>query len=140
MVRGHRKLSPPACVAAPSFRLGHVFCINLRETSEKPSREPRDERRETSDLEWHGSTYYVTLCFHIDPPDGRSSLLILEPLNMAYHILIRILTFMRIPLVCRSSAQLDNILYHKNVPMSIQSLCSNGYLSLISRLIPHSNT
>ena len=50
---------------------------------------------------------------------------------MAYHILRRILTFMRIPLVYGSSAPLDNILYHKNVPMIIQRLGSNGYLSLI---------
>ena len=41
---------------------------------------------------------------------------------------------MRIPLVCGSSSPLDNILlqvYHKNVPMIIQSLGSNDYLSLI---------
>ena len=56
---------------------------------------------------------------------------------MAYHILRRILTFMRIPLVYGSSAHLDNVLYHKNVPMIIQSLGSNGFLSLIYRLIAH---
>ena len=50
---------------------------------------------------------------------------------MAYHILRRILTFMRIPLVHESSAPSDNIQYNKNVPMVIQILGSNGYLSLI---------
>ena len=59
---------------------------------------------------------------------------------MAYHILRRFLTFMRIPLVYGSSAPLDNILYHENVPMIIQSLCSNGYLSSIYRTIAHSIT
>ena len=48
---------------------------------------------------------------------------------MAYHILMRIITFMRIPLVYGSSAPLDDLLYHKNVPMIIRSLGSNGYLS-----------
>ena len=57
---------------------------------------------------------------------------------MAYHILRRILTFTRIPLVYGSSAPLDNILYHENVPMIIQNLGSNGYLSLIYSLIAHS--
>ena len=47
---------------------------------------------------------------------------------------------MRIPLVYGSSAPLDNILYHKNVPMIIQSLGSNGCLSLIYSLIVHSIT
>ena len=50
---------------------------------------------------------------------------------------------MRIPLVYGSSASLDNIIlvvYHKNVPMIIQSLGSNGYLSLIYSLIAHSIT
>ena len=56
---------------------------------------------------------------------------------MAYHILRRIITFMRAPLVYGSSAPLDIILYHKNVPMIIQSLGSNGYLSLIYSLIAH---
>ena len=59
---------------------------------------------------------------------------------MAYHILRIILTFMRIPLVYGSSAHLDNVLYHKNVPMIIQSLGSNGFLSLIYRLIAPSIT
>ena len=59
---------------------------------------------------------------------------------MAYHILRRILTFMRIPLVYGSSAPLDNILYHKNVPMIMQSLGSNGYLPSIYSLIAHSIT
>ena len=59
---------------------------------------------------------------------------------MAYHILRRIVTFMRIPVVYGSSTPLDNILYHKNVPMIKQSLGSNGYLSLIYSLIAHSIT
>ena len=59
---------------------------------------------------------------------------------MAYHILGRILTFLRIPLVYGSSAPLDNILYHKDAPMIIQSLGSSGYLSLIYSLITHSIT
>ena len=59
---------------------------------------------------------------------------------MAYHILRRILTFMRIPLVYGSSAPLDNMLYHENVPMIIQSLGSNGFLSLIYSLLAHSIT
>ena len=59
---------------------------------------------------------------------------------MAYHILGRILTFLRIPPVYGSSAPLDNILYHKNVPMIMQSLGSNGYLSFIYSLIAHSIT
>ena len=54
---------------------------------------------------------------------------------MAYHILRIVLTLMRIPLVCGSSAPLDNNLFHKNVPMIIQSLGSNGHLSLIYSLI-----
>ena len=56
---------------------------------------------------------------------------------MAYHILGRILTFLRIPLVYGSSAPLDNILYHKNVPMIIESLGSNGYLPLMSNSTLH---
>ena len=48
---------------------------------------------------------------------------------MAYHILRRIITFMRIPLVYGLSVPLQDILYRKNVPMIIQSLGSNGYLS-----------
>ena len=59
---------------------------------------------------------------------------------MAYHILRRILTFMRMPLVYGSSAPLDNILYHNNVPMIIRSFGSNDYLSLIYSLIAHSIT
>ena len=59
---------------------------------------------------------------------------------MVYLILRIILTFMRIPLVYGSSAPLDNILYHKNVPMIIQSLGSDGYLSLTYSLIAHSIT
>ena len=59
---------------------------------------------------------------------------------MAYHIPRRILTFMRIHLVYGSSAPLDDILYHENVPMIIQSVGSYGYLSLIYSLIGHSIT
>ena len=61
---------------------------------------------------------------------------------MAYHILRIFLTLMRIPLVYGSSAPLGNFLlvYHKNVPMIIQSLGSNGYPSLIYSLIVHSIT
>ena len=60
---------------------------------------------------------------------------------MAYHTLRRDLTFMRILLVNRSSAPLDKVLYnHNNVPMIIQSLGFNGYLSLIYSLIAHSIT
>ena len=59
---------------------------------------------------------------------------------MAYHMLRIIIPFMRIPLVYGSSAPLDNILYHKNVPVIMQSLGSIGYLPLIHRLIAHSIT
>ena len=59
---------------------------------------------------------------------------------MAYHILRITLTFMIIPVVYGSSEPLGNILYHKNVPMIMQSLGSNGYLSLIYSLIAHSIT
>ena len=61
---------------------------------------------------------------------------------MAYHVLRRIITFMRIPLVVHglSAPLVDNILYHKNVPMIIQSLGSTGFLSLIYSLIAHSIT
>ena len=59
---------------------------------------------------------------------------------MVYHILGRIITLMRIVLVYGSSVPLDNILYHENVPMIMQSLGSNGYLSLIYSLIAHSIT
>ena len=54
---------------------------------------------------------------------------------MAYHILRRIVTFMRIPLVYGSSVPLDNILYHKNVPMIIQIIGCNGYISLTYSLV-----
>ena len=57
VVRGRWRLSPPAWVAAPSLRLGNVFCINPGETTGKPRRGTRDERRETNDLEWHDSRY-----------------------------------------------------------------------------------
>ena len=38
---------------------------------------------------------------------------------------------MRISLIYGLSAPIENMLYHKNVPMIIQSVGSNGYLSLI---------
>ena len=62
MVRGGRRLSPPAWVAAPSLRLGHVLHLSMGDYG-KPGRDyywkakVRDERRETSDLEWHDSRY-----------------------------------------------------------------------------------
>ena len=59
---------------------------------------------------------------------------------MTHHILRRIITFVRIPLVYGSSAPFDNILYHKNAPMIIQNLGSSGYLSLIYSLIAPSIT
>ena len=59
---------------------------------------------------------------------------------MGYYILRKILTFKKIRKIYGFSAPLDNILYHKNVPMIIQSLGSNGYLSLIYSLIAHSIT
>ena len=59
---------------------------------------------------------------------------------MVYHILRRILTFMRIALIYGLSAPLEDILYHKNVPMTIQSVGSNGYLSLTYSIIAHSIT
>ena len=60
---------------------------------------------------------------------------------MAYHILRKFLTFMRIALVYGSSVPLHNILY-QNIPMTIQSLGSNGcqYLIYWYSLIAHSIT
>ena len=70
MVRGRRRLLPPAWVAAPSLRLGHLFCINPWETmgslveaiTGKPRRGMRDERRVTSDLEGGTTRYTRSLC------------------------------------------------------------------------------
>ena len=59
---------------------------------------------------------------------------------MAYHILRKCIPSMRVTLVYGSSAPLDNILYHENFPIIIQSLDSNCYLSLIYSLIAHSIT
>ena len=56
---------------------------------------------------------------------------------MGYHILRIILTSMRIPLVYGLSAPLENIVSHENVPVIIQNLGSNGYLSLIYSLTAH---
>ena len=49
-------------------------------------------------------------------------------------------TLRSIPQIYELSALLENILYHKNVHVMIQSLGSNGYLSLVYSQIAHSIT
>ena len=70
MVRGRRRLSPPAWVAAPSLRLVHLFCTNPWETmgclveaiTGEPRRGMREERRVTSDLEGGTTRDTRSLC------------------------------------------------------------------------------
>ena len=67
MVRGRRKLSPPAWVAAPSLRLGHLLHESMGYYWE-PGRDyyweakVKDETRETSDLEGGTTRGTRSLC------------------------------------------------------------------------------